>query len=285
MTDLSSKELLYGNQLTYQEKYKIADILKILTYLPPEKESPIMELPQDMINIICGDIGDRVWNFKITSQHFLNMVNKYQSTIREIKLKYNSRVSNIQLFKKYYTCMEKLTVQDKIHTSNFSTRHCVRRPNLQMKEFLTWNNLKILVLENYDSYEYIENNIVCSIDTVIINSNVHKFLKVLLKIALSNIRELHICVRIDENDDNLDDSFKKKKSIDYFNELISKIETLELFSFYIQVKNDGEIKQFLDKIKYPVPKNKNVDYHIKSCKEVKRGRKIEYLVQIDGKFE
>jgi len=284
MTDLTAKEILYGNQLTYQEKCKLAEILKISAYLPPENGSPILELPQDMINIIC-EYMEHVWDFKKTCRHFLNTINLYQSTIREIKLKHNTPISRIQMFKKYYTGIQKLTIQKVIPTLAFSLRHCVLRANLQMTEFLTWNNLKILELENYDSYEYIEDNIVCMAETIIIKSNVHKFLKVLLKIALPNLKELHICQRIDIKDDDCDDSYKKKCSLEYFSELITKIETLQLFAFYIHVKNDNEIKQFLTKIKCPIPKNKDVEYRVKSIKEVKYGRRKEYLVHIEGKFE
>ena len=284
MSDPTAKELLYINKLTYQEKYKLAGILKISAYLPPENESPIIELPQDMINIICGYM-DHIWDLKQTCKQFLNMGNLYQSTIREIKLKHNTPISRIQLFKKYYTGIQKLTIQKVIYASAISIRHCALRANLQMTEFLTWNNLKILELEAYDSFEYIEDNIVCTAESVIIISNVHKFLKVLLKIALPNLKYLYVCDRIDVKDNDLDDAYKKKCSLEYFNELVFKIETLDMFSFCIQIKNDVVIKQFLDKINYPVPKNKNVDYHIKSIVIDKFSRQKEYLVQIEGKFE
>ncbi|ARF11995.1 hypothetical protein Klosneuvirus_3_130 [Klosneuvirus KNV1] len=289
MSDPTAKELLYINKLTYQEKYKLAGILKISAYLPPDNESPIIELPQDMINIICGYM-DHIWDLKQTCKQFLNMGNLYQSTIREIKLKHNTPISRIQLFKKYYTGIQKLTIQKVIYASAISIRHCALRANLQMTEFLTWNNLKILELEAYDSFEYIEDNIVCTAESVIIISNVHKFLKVLLKIALPNLKQLHICEKNNIKEDYLwfeddDNVYKKKCSLEYFSELITKIETLELFSFYIHVKNDDEIKQFLNKIKCPIPKNKDMDYHIKSCKEIKSYRKTEYLVNIEGKFE
>lgn len=85
MMDPSSKILLYHPKLSYQEKYKIATLTDLLSYLPPENDCYFLDLPEEIIHIICNGVNESIWSLMQCSQYLMKVVRQYQSIVPELK--------------------------------------------------------------------------------------------------------------------------------------------------------------------------------------------------------
>jgi len=290
MKDLSSKELLYHPEFTYDEKYKIAKVLKILNYLPPENKCCLNDIPLEIFELICNYASDNnifnhgssnsntICNFKQTCTYYTELLNNYQSNAKEITFGiYNGYINpyhKIVSLKKYYTGIKKLTINYAYADSSTS-----------LKELLSWEGIKTLIFNAYE-YRVDFESVTCHAETLIGNWDVSYITR---SMKMPNLKQFILSEKINNCKkyicDELPGLFLKNIS-----KIVNRSPIIKLFSYSVNLKNQNELDKYMSGInsKYHKSITKNVKYLIKSQEFVKKYddyMKCDnnyFLVEIEG---
>jgi len=288
MTDRSSNILLYHPNIPYEQKIWIAGLLNLISYVPPEDGCPFLELPNEMICVICSHL-DQEWNLKMTCKRMADVIGLYQASIngltlstgqsrhygikpitinggKHIMLDTNQARSYSQIIKlkKCYTGIKTLMIKNRID-------------KIHLEEMVSWNNLQILILEDGHTEVKCE----CDAETIIFNRDKSTIITMLCNMKCVNLKKIMINTIINHGLPDVDDMQMLSWAYQDIIRIVTKCINLETCTFYISVIDENMANEFIDKIDKKIG-DKNVSYVIKTNENPQY---YTGTVEIEGRIE
>lgn len=269
-------KLLHHPDFSYQEKYKIADAVNLLSYLPPENDCGLLDLPQEIIHLLCHYIGNSIWIFKRICQYLMKMVNQYQSMIKELRFnmhQYSLSIREIcsyiptqkdegipNAMNTYYSGVTKLIIKSKDSAQEVFFRELLQWKNIKTIELLGWSSENWWHFSENDSKGdnvWIQSTL-CEAETLIFKEYHHPINYRINRIEFPNLRHLIIkslCICWSSCEPN-------KKDYNGIYRIFEKSDQLKSFSINLIIKNKEEMQEFMKfidetrKIKYVIESEK-----------------------------